>query len=362
MSYRFGNAFGIPEGVTSRSAGISALTLLLLSVPSFAASQDPSPQTAKPTFRSAVDLVSVAAVVRDKRGRFARNLKKEDFVVQEGGARRDLVEFHADDNAPVRVALLFDVSGSMRMSARVEEARQAARHVLGALRLGDGADEAAVFSFDMNLQSLQPFTADAGAIEQALSRVQPYGQTSLYDAIAQTARRVADARPGDQRRRAVVVLTDGMDTSSLMKPEEVSAIASAIDVPVYVVTVVSEVDRDRDARDRERTGEAETPLQALSRWTGGELFVTSAPAHESVAARQIIDELRHQYVLAFTASPSAGWHSLSVKTRDRDLTVRARSGYKAGAHAGSESPQADGTVPERAAAYRVPEMLDNEKE
>src|SRR6476661_11022108 len=98
-----------------RSAVTSALTLLLMSAPSTAASQDPSPQTAKPTFRSAVDLVSVAAVVRDKRGRFARNLRKEDFVVEEGGVRRNLLDFRADDNAPVRLALLFDVSGSMRL-------------------------------------------------------------------------------------------------------------------------------------------------------------------------------------------------------------------------------------------------------
>jgi VWFA-related protein len=337
MSYRFGNAFGIPEGVTSRSAGISALTLLLLSVPSFAASQDPSPQTAKPTFRSAVDLVSVAAVVRDKRGRFARNLKKEDFVVQEGGARRDLVEFHADDNAPVRVALLFDVSGSMRMSARVEEARQAARHVLGALRLGDGADEAAVFSFDMNLQSLQPFTADPGAIEHALARVAPYGQTSLYDAVGQTAKRVADTAPGDPHRRAVIVLTDGIDTSSEMTPQQVAAIAAAIDVPVYVVAVVSPLDHAGTAAAVDGpAGEREGVLRTLAQWTGGDLFVTSAPAQQSLAARQIVDELRHQYVLAFSSSgPGSGWRALNVRVKDKDATVRARSGYASGPRVGS---------------------------
>jgi len=314
----------------------SALTLLLmgastLASPQGAPSQEPkAPQEPKATFRSAVDVVSVAAVVRDKRGRFARNLRKEDFVVLEGGVRRDLVEFHADENAPVRVALLFDVSGSMRIASRVEESRQAARHLLSALHLGATADEAAVFSFDMNLQSLQPFTIDAGAIESALARVQPYGQTSLYDAIAETARNVAAAPAGDRRRRAVVVFTDGLDTSSLMKPEEVSAIASAIDVPVYVMTVASQVDLDRD----ERCGE-ESPLESLARWTGGALLRTSAPAHQSVAARQIVDELRHQYVLAFNASAAAGWRALDVKTKDRDLTVRARSGYAAGSRAGS---------------------------
>jgi Mg-chelatase subunit ChlD len=329
----------------------AALGLALLGAPVVAAPHDASPQSPKTTFRSTVDVVSVAAVVRDKRGRFATGLKKEDFFVEEGGSRRDILQFHADSNAPVRVALLFDVSGSMRLGDRVEEARQAARHVLGALRMGQrggafGApaepnaggirqlnnDEAAVFSFDMNLQSLQPFTVDAGAIESALARVTPYGQTSLYDAIAQTARGVADTGPGDPHRRAVVVFTDGIDTSSQLTAGQVSTIASEIDVPVYVMTVVS----PSEYEDLTVRGAApESALRTLAQWTGGDLFVTSAPAHKSVAARQIVDELRHQYVLAFTASTAAGWRPLTVKTRDRDLTVRARRGYAAGKRAGS---------------------------
>ena len=340
----------------SRPAVNAALMLGLVCAPLLASTQDAVTQTAKTTFKSTVDIVSVAAVVRDKHGRFAANLKKQDFIVQEAGVRRDITDFRADTNAPVRVALLFDVSGSMRVSDRIEGARQAARQLLSALRLGpagqrggaSGApaepnaggirqpdndnDEAAVFSFDMNLQSLQPFTADAGAIETALSRVTPYGQTSLYDAIAQTARRVADTRPGDPHRRAVVVFTDGVDTSSQLTPEQVSAIASEIDVPVYVMTVVSPSDREDHGA---HSAVPESTLRTLAQWTGGDLFVTSAPAHESVAARQIVDELRHQYVIAFSASPAAGWHPLDVRTRDRDLTVRARRGYAAGTRAGS---------------------------
>lgn len=333
---------------TSRHRTVTtALALSLLCAPVVAMPYDWSPQSQPPktTFKSTVDVVSVAAVVRDKRGRFASGLRKEDFLVEEGGARRDILQFHADNNAPVRVALLFDVSGSMRLGDRVEESRQAARHLLGSLRLGPAAtgpnaggigqpinDEAAVFSFDMNLQSLQPFTGDAGAIESALARVTPYGQTSLYDAIAQTARRVADTSPGDPHRRAVVVFTDGIDTSSQLTAVQVSTIASEIDVPVYVMTVVS----PSAYEDLAVHGVApESALRRLAQWTGGDLFVTSAPAHKSIAARQIVDELRHQYVLAFTASPAAGWHQLTVKTRDRDLTVRARRGYAAGIRAGS---------------------------
>ena len=335
---------------TCRTATTSALALLLFCAPSLATpattarqqdaaapaakpqdAADPA-QTATPVFRSAVDLVSIAAVVRDKHGRFARNLRKEDFVVEEGGVRRQVIEFRADDNAPVRMALLFDISGSMGIGDRIEGARQAARHVLGALHLGAAGDEAAVFSFDMNLQSLQPFTADSGAIEEALARVKPYGQTSLYDAIAQTARRVGVSRPGDSHRRAVVVFTDGMDTSSQLTPEQVSAIASEIDIPVYVMTVLSASSYE----DRGVHGVIPTSaLRDLAQWTGGDLFMTNAPAHESIAARQMVDELRHQYVLAFNASPARGWHPLDVKTKDRDLSVRARRGYAAGIKAGS---------------------------
>ncbi len=303
--------------------------------------QESTPQQARPTFKAAVDLVSVATVVRDRKGRFVRGLQKNDFVIHEGNVRRDIVDFQADDDAPVRVALLFDVSGSMRVASLIEEARQAARHVLGALRLtppgrDKPADEAAVYSFDMNLQSLQPFTTDPGAIETALARVVPYGQTSLYDAVAQTARQVADVAPGDRHRRAVIVLTDGIDTSSLMKPEEVSALASAIDVPVYVLTVVSPLDH-RGGPDAvaTRVPSIDSTLRSLAQWTGGDLFVTSAPAHESIAARAIIDELRHQYVVAFNSSTSTGWHPLDVRVKDRDWVVRARSGYISGSRVGS---------------------------
>jgi Ca-activated chloride channel family protein len=325
--------------VTCRILTSTFAALSLLAATGVGAQESPA-QAPRPTFKAAVDLVSVATVVRDRKGRFVRDLQKNDFVIHEGNARREIVEFQADQDAPVRVALLFDVSGSMRVASLIEEARQAARYVLGALRLSTGsakiADEAAVFSFDMNLQSLQPFTNDPGAIETALARVVPYGQTSLYDAIAQTARQVADVAPGDRHRRAVIVLTDGVDTSSLMKPEEVSALASAIDVPVYVLTVVSPLDHagGKDAVES-RAQSIDTTLRSLAQWTGGELFVTSAPAHESIAARQIIDELRHQYVLAFSSSASNGWHPLDVRVKDRDWIVRARSGYMSGTRVGS---------------------------
>lgn len=288
---------------------------------------DPQQPAAK--FRSAVDLVSVAAVVKDRKGRFVSDLSRDDFTVVEAGEARPIVGFRAEDDGPVKVAVLFDVSGSMRVGSKAVDAREAARQVFSALR---STDQAALFSFDTRLDRVHDFTSDYGALQSSLGHVNPpYGQTSLYDAVAETARAVAaEAGTGGDlpQRAAVIVITDGVDTKSRLTPAQVSGIASGIDVPVYVVAVMSFLD---DPRTLEGSATAETGgLQDLARWTGGDLFLVTAPAHANVSARQIVSELRHQYLLAFEASSRPGWKSLEIRARGRDLVVRARSGYTAG--------------------------------
>jgi VWFA-related protein len=304
---------------------ITAVTLQPRQMSVAAQNPQSEEQQARPIFRSSVDLVSVAAVVRDRKGRFVRDLSREDFQVVEAGQPRPIIDFRRQSDGPIKLALLFDVSGSMRLGSKAVDARQAARHLLSALNANDMA---ALFTFDSALRQLHDFTSDMAAIDAAMGNIErPFGQTSLYDAIADTARAaVADSREGGRlpQRSAVVVLTDGVDTRSRFSPGEVSAAASGIDVPVYIVTVMAPIDEDAQAA---RYENADNPLAALARWTGGELFSTTAPAHASVAARQIVNELRHQYVLAFEASSRPGWRPLEVRARDRDLKVRARSGY-----------------------------------
>jgi hypothetical protein len=117
-----------------------------------------------------------------------------------------------------------------------------------------------------------------------------------------------------------------------MQPSEVSALASDMDVPIYIVGVVPSIDNpSADVATTPADRSALTgPLLDLATWTGGHTFVVSTPAQRSLAARQIIDELRHQYLIAFESSGKPGWHPLVVRTRNKDLTVRARSGYNAG--------------------------------
>jgi Ca-activated chloride channel homolog len=334
--------------------GIFSVALALTTANAEVPQQPPQEQTAAPRFRSSVEMVSVAAVVRDKKGRFVTDLSKTDFEVVEAGQRRNIVDFRAELNGPVKVAVLMDVSGSMRMAQRTAEARQAADHIFANLT---GKDEAAVFSFDTMLSEVQTFTSDRAKLQSAIEKVEkPYGQTSLYDAIAATARMVAAASKSGPRglpqRSAVVVITDGVDTRSRMAPAEVAAAASEIDVPVYILAVVASVDDPRANVDDPRTAAMASNLQDLARGTGGDLLVSSAPAHASVAARQVIGELRHQYVLAFEASSRAGWKPLQVRTRKDSLTVRARSGYGGGEPSSNFENSAVSTAPSGPATVR----------
>jgi len=284
------------------------------------------PASGQPTFKSGVDLVTIGATVRDSRGRLVTNLSAKDFEVLDGGLRRQISEFRAEA-APVSVAILFDVSGSMRVGERNVAAKFAAHHVMSWLETG--RDEAALFTFDSRLHEVAPFTVDTRALQGALGEVDPFGATSLHDAIAATAREIGE-RSG--RRRAVVVLTDGIDTASRMTPAEVSGLASAIDVPVYIIATVMALDNpelnDRAIVDVPR--EVGT-IRDLAIWTGGALFYASTPAETSRVSRLVIDELRHQYLIAFEPGAGSGWRPLEIRIPKKDYVVRARSGYMAGA-------------------------------
>src|SRR6266516_750063 len=132
MNYLNGNILVVSRTMT---LGRVLLAAVLVALPGKAAAQAaPSaqqPPAGQPParFRSSVDLVSVAAVVRDRKGRFVSDLSRDDFIVVEGGERRPIVGFRAEDDGPVKLAVLLDVSGSMRVGSKAVDARQAARHI-----------------------------------------------------------------------------------------------------------------------------------------------------------------------------------------------------------------------------------------
>ena len=152
-----------------------------------------------------------------------RDLGRDDFEVLENGRVRPIVDFRATGHTPLSLALLFDTSGSMR-----EGNLHRGKAVVEALvkRIERAWDEMALFTFDSSLREETPFTNDADVIRTALGKTIAWGQTSLYDAIAETAKRLGGRRT---QRRAVVVITDGVDTSSTIAPEKVSELASALE-------------------------------------------------------------------------------------------------------------------------------------
>ena len=285
-----------------------------------ASAQDPA---SRPIFRRSVDRVTVSTMVRDRYGRPITDLTRDDFQLLDSGQARQITEFRSEAMS-LTVALLVDFSGSMGLADRREASRSIATDLM---RWLTPQDRVGLFAFDKRLRELVPFGSDSNAILDGLGSMRPFGVTSLFDAIADTGQMLASTAG---THRAVIVLTDGVDNASKLTPARVSAIASSVDVPVYLVIVSPPLDRAGQAELNDTSLDAteQNRLADLARWTGGQSFVASSPERSRAVTREIVTELRHQYVIVFTPDPRPGWHGIEIKTlRKKDLIVRARSGY-----------------------------------
>ena len=263
-------------------------------------------------FKSSIEQVAVAALVRDSRGRLVNNLKTTDFELFDDGQRRALTNVWSEPS-PASVAILMDASGSM--AGKMARARETANALVTGLK--PGSDEVAFYTFDTTLHEVRPFSKTFSTEDAWAATTKPYGATSLWDAIAETAQRISDR----QRRRALVVITDGVDSASTMKPADVSAIASSLDVPVYILVIGFALDESV------REAPVRGPLADLAAWTGGDSLAVNDTPGVLAAAQQLLDELHHQYIVAFEPGTTPGWHALVLRARKPGLFVRARSGY-----------------------------------
>ena len=229
--------------------------------------------------------------------------------------RNELLRFGSPNVAMLSLAIVADTSGSMR-GRNWERANDFVDQLVSGLTKPN--DEVALFTFDKTLCQQTPFTSDRDSVLDALRSVEAWGQTSLYDAVAEAAKRVA-VRSG--QRRAVLVITDGVDTSSTMTAAEVSAIAGSIDVPVYAISVTPA------STSAPTAGDGQAGLAQLVAWTGGDVSYLSESAGLDRTIGALMSELRQQYFLAIQSDSTSGWHRIDVKTRRRDLSVRARTGY-----------------------------------
>jgi Ca-activated chloride channel family protein len=313
------------EGVTKRLILVLLGGLLGVAATGASARGTAAPSAqGPPVFSSGVDAVVVNVTVRNARGRIIRDLQKEDFQVIDSGFGKPIQEFHAG-RAPISVAVLLDISGSMAVGGNMDRARHAVE--IATTHLRDESDEAALFTFDSILEQVVPFTRELDRVRRVSLEGTPWGKTSLFDAIALAARAVAER---DNRHRAVLVITDGVDTGSELTAAQVSGIASAIDVPVYLLAVVHPLDHHGTefavTAAEQRVADTAT-LADLARWTGGDMRTASVRTHTEQELEDLFAELRYHYVIMFEPGARPGWHPIEIRTRNKSHVVRARGGY-----------------------------------
>jgi VWFA-related protein len=265
-----------------------------------------------------VDVVSVTAVVHDKAGRFVRGLGPGDVEVLEDHVPQEVSYFReaagtSAERIPLSVALVLDCSGSMRHNMRFLQ--EAALTFVNRL---EEVDSALVVSFNESIKGSAEFTADSGRLEQFVEALEAWGGTSLYDAIHYGLGRIKD-QPG---RKAVIVFSDGADTTSSMKEQEVIDYARSVEATVYSVGI------------RGESGLlARSPrgfLRRIAQETGGAYFFPDKVGELIKIFAGISDELHNHYLLAYTPRrpPDGTWREIEVRLRDRkDAGVRVRKGY-----------------------------------
>jgi VWFA-related protein len=275
-----------------------------------------------PTFAVGVEVVSLNLVVTDAGGRRVEGLNPDDITLLEDGVPQPISLF-AQEEWPIRLQVLLDASGSM--SATLPVAKRAAQRLLRTL---GPADEAEVAQFTRSLTVLQESTGDAAALERAVDAVSPGGDTALYNALYVTLKDQARNRDAEEmQRRAIVVLSDGEDTASMVDDEQLIDLARRSGVVIYAIGLLTP-----PAAGRPAPTVPTYVLTSLARETGGRAYFPRSLAELDGAYDRIASELRTLYGVGYVPlNPSADgrFRRIAVSTRQGSLRVRHRSGYYA---------------------------------
>jgi len=300
---------------------------LLVSAAAAAALRIAAAQTPQPPqvpFRAGVDVVSLNVTVTDGTARYITDLTQDDFNVFEDGVKQD-VTFFSRTNLPIALALLIDTSASME--SKLPTAQEAAVGFAKRLRAQDLAE---VIDFDSRVVVLASFTNGVSDLEQAIRKTSAGGSTSLYNAVyiaLKDLKKVVAKNSEEIRRQALVVLSDGEDTSSLLPFEEVLDLAKRSETAIYAIGL-----RSPDGPGTATKGfkEAEFVLRQFAQETGGRSFFPSQLSDLANVYGQISDELSSQYTVGYTSrNPrrDGSWRRVIVRVNRPNLTSRTKLGY-----------------------------------
>lgn len=285
----------------------------------------PVKQPEKPQiFRAAVDIVSLNVTVVDNQNRYITDVGEQEFSIFEDGAKQEM-KFFNRTSLPIALSLLIDTSASMEN--RLSFAQEAAIGFARKLRTQDFAQ---IVDFDSRVEIAQDFTNSVPELEKAIRGTAAGGSTSLHNAIYISLRGLAKIKAQSQedvRRRAIVVLSDGEDTSSLVSYEEVLDLAKRSETAIYTIGL-----QPKDAPQTKGFREAEFVLRQFAQETGGRAFFPSRVEDLKDVYGQIADELSSQYTIGYAsknARRDGAWRRIVVQVARPNTTARTKRGYYA---------------------------------
>jgi Ca-activated chloride channel homolog len=276
-----------------------------------------------------VTAVTLAVTVQDGRGRYVNNLTQADFSVTENAVPRTITRFSHDFNAPLSLTVLLDVSGSMALQDKMAECRPTlSRFVADQLK---PSDEAALLIFaDGEVEVAAGYSEDKARFLEVLAGTEAYGKTALNDAVAVSPEY---ARKGRHEKKALLLVTDGVENDSQYSPAQAAEIARKVDVPIYTIGYKIPLDAKLLSKHNRAPGLTSggivESLESFSRATGGKAFFVDTPAGLAEALGEIRRETGHQYILGYTSHSGLenGFTKIRVLTKNRKFRVRAREGY-----------------------------------
>jgi len=305
------------------AVALLSVSLALNSQPKNAKADKNAPPDSQDKNRITLDVsrVNMLFTVSDKKGRFITDLTKDDFDVFESKKSQDIIEFSAESDLPLRLAILIDTSNSIRERFRFQQ-EAAIAFIDGTVR--PRQDKALVVSFDTAAELVTDLTDDVPVLEKAIQGLRPGGGTSMYDAIFFACRdKLMQDQPLYKFRRAMVVLSDGEDNQSRYTRDQALEMAQKADVTIYTIsTNITRIETEGDK-----------VLRYFAAETGGQVFFPFKATDLNQSFENIANELRHQYNIFYRPEPLRTdelYHPVDIRVKGhKDMIVRARKGYYA---------------------------------
>jgi Ca-activated chloride channel homolog len=289
--------------------------------PAASAPSAPAPSASDTRITVDVSRVNMLYTVSDKKGRFVTDLNKDDFAVFENKKPQTIVEFAAESDLPLRLAILIDTSNSIRERFHFQQ-EAATAFIDGTVR--PEHDKAMLVSFDTSAELVSDLTSDIPELEKGIENLRPGGGTSLYDAIFFACRdKLMEDQPLYKFRRAMVILSDGDDNQSRYTRDQALEMALKADVTIYSIsTNITRIETDGDK-----------VLRYFAEETGGQSFFPFKASDLDQSFENIANELRHQYNIFYRPEPLKAdglYHAVEIRVKGhKDMIVRCRKGYYA---------------------------------